>query len=443
MATLKNNIEKAGEYINAAKAALNSFVRPENPCPEVAAQRNETVAFCSSGEVSNDVAEYKNEISSKMIECLTDLHSGVKINFNKDALKYLNREIILHTEYKYYRLSKPTPHAGTNNWRILEQKGPATSIYTKIHATLNIDDNNNGVIVIRKSDGFYKGNIVSRLSGGGSAHEYIFVLEESKIPFESAGNPELHNNAGIKEAEKQRNNALKELEKARTNLAVAKSSGINSAALEAAQKNAANARSELNVLKANAASKNAASAATLEKALQNVESARGELAAAKQQAEELRAALNKQHNNAAASTNAMKTLNAARQASLNQTRRVAANQNMQQGLLSSVINTRTAAEKAQAVGRVSASQDEYAALRSNPKFATWKHCVDKWRPNNNNSIKKIKNGEGMCSDNWARKADLPLITKEMLTQYKTRKGGRRQTQKQRKQRKQSKARQQH
>jgi hypothetical protein len=381
MATLKNNIEKAGEYINAAKAALNSFVRPENPCPEVAAQRNETVAFCSSGEVSNDVAAYKNEISSKMIECLTDLHSGVKINFNKDALKYLNREIILHTEYKYYRLSKPTAHAGTNNWRILEQNGPATSIYTKIHATLNIDDNNNGVIVIRKSDGLYKGNIVSRLSGGGSAHEYIFVLEESKIPFESAGNPESHNNAGLKEAEKQRNNALKELEKARTNLAVAKSSGINSAALEAAQKNASNARSELNVLKANAASKNGASAAALEKALQNVESARGELAAAKAEAEELRVAANKQRNNAAASTNAMRTLNAVRQASLNQTRRVAE--------LNIAHNKTVHRADTNRFTKV-ALEKEAAQLKLNR--STWEHC--KRQPNG------IRNN-GICSRKWA------------------------------------------
>lgn len=343
--TLKTNIEEAGRYINAAKAALNAFVRPENPCPEVTPQANVPVTYCSSGEVGTNNDEYKTTISQAMINCLEAMHNGVKISFNKDALKYLKKELVLNPDYKYYELSKPKPVVASNNWHKME-KGAETSSYTKIHATLNIDDKNNGVIVIRKSDKEYSGNIISRLSGGGESHEYIFVLEESKTPFVSVGNPEPHNNASLREAEKQRNNALRELEQAKANLA---KSSSNSAALEAAQKNAANARSALNTLKVNVSSKNAA----LEKALANVASARDELAAAKAEADALKAAAsNKQRNNAGASTNTMNALTAARQASLNQTRKVAADQNTKQEPILSIFNTRTAAKKAQASGSV-------------------------------------------------------------------------------------------
>ena len=379
--TLRNNIAKAGEYINAAKAALNAFVRPENPCPEVAAQANVPVTYCSSGEVGTNNDEYKTTISQAMINCLQSLHNGVTISFNKAALNYLRNQIVIYEEYKFYQLSKPTAHDGGNNWRKMEKKGPATSIYTKIHATLNIDGGK-GVIVIRKSDKEYIGNIISRLSGGGgSAYEYIFVLEESKIPFESVGNPEPHNNASLKKAEQERNNALRELETARSNLA--KSTGSNSAALEAALKNAANARSELNRLKGNASSKNAASAAALEKALKNVESAKGELAAAKAEADALKAAAsNKQRNNTGASTNTMNAFTAARQASLNRTRKVAAVQNTQQGLLSSTFNTRTAAQKAQASGSVRNRQENsmIAAANRVRKASGIKPAKGAWTP---------------------------------------------------------------
>ena len=466
--TLQNNIEKAGKYINAAKAALNNFVRPENPCPEVA----EPETYCSSGEVGTDEEAYQKTIADAMIACLSNLHDGVTITFNKDAKKYLNREIILHTDYKFYRLSKPAESPGSNSWRKLEKKGPETSIYTKIHAALNINGTD-GVIVIRKSDGLYKGNIVSRLSGGGSAHEYIFTLEESKISLEPSGNPQPHNNASLKEAESQRNNALKELatakEAAKAELNAAKRNGVASAteALRLAKEEMAAAQLERNVARQQLEEIKATSAATAaEKA-----ATEAERNAARKEVEDLKAASQKQKNNATASSSAMNALTAARQASLNNTRRAAAYQTENQGLLSSVINTRTAAEKAQAVGAVRNSQGFALGLKKfynekannidkvritdavkrlggtqkiNNKWATWKSCFDDWGKDRFENA-KYRTGDGMCSDVWADEVGLPRLNMNTYKKYKAKKGGRQQqlrrrTQKQQKQ--QSKAHQQ-
>lgn len=404
--TLKNNIEQAGKYINAAKSALNSFVRPENPCPEVPAQGNEKASnVCSVGQVD---AEFIDSVFDQIKNCIIalDKEAGSDLVFEKGSKNHKpTRNILKNAPIgNYYKLYKPTKTETTNYvTRHTLEPLPESPFVEVIMKSEPRGPKGQEVNTLISSEAILPTDAPAWTAAGGANGTvfYSFGLKFSNEPFEEAAsnNPEPHNNASLKEAEKQRNNALKELEKARSNLAEAQSSGSNSAALEAAQKNAANARSELNALKANAASKNAVSAAALEKALKNVESARSELnaakaeaEAAKQQAEELRAASQKQKNNAAASINAAEHNKTVRRADTNRF-------------------IKAALEK------------EAAQLKLNR--STWEHC--KRQPNG------IRNN-GICSRKWAAERGFNG-------------GKRRQTQKQQrqtqKQQKQSKARQQH
>lgn len=418
--TLKNNIEQAGKYINAAKSALNSFVRPENPCPEVAAQGNEKASnVCSVGQVD---AEFVDSVFDQIKNCIIalDKEAGSDLVFEKGSKNHKpTRNILKNAPIgNYYKLYKPTKTETTNYvTRHTLEPLPESPFVEVIMKSEPRGPKGQEVNTLISSEAILPTDAPAWTAAGGANGTvfYSFGLKFSNEPFEEAAsnNPAPHNNASLKEAEKQRNNALKELEKARSNLAEAQSSGSNSAALEAAQKNAANARSELNALKVNAASKNAVSAAALEKALKNVESARIELnaakaeaeeakqqvEAAKQQAEELKAVNQKQKNNA-------------RQESLNQTRNASELNIAPQ----SPAHNKTVRRADTNRFIKAALEKEAAQLKLNR--STWEHC--KRQPNG------IRNN-GICSRKWA-------------TERGFNGGKRRQTQKQQKK---SKVRQQH